>query len=162
MRVYIESTIPSYVVARPSRDLDQAARQRSAQLWWKNERHGHQLFVSDLVHAEISRGEPEMAQKRLALVAGIPVLSPLQSVETFATKIISGGVLPAFASVDAAHIALAAAHKMDILLTRNCRHIANAAIQSSLRRLAAEQGLQLPTICNPSELLKSGYEETDN
>ena len=54
MRVYIESTIPSYVVARPARDLLQAARQQLAKDWWEFEREKHELFTSQLVLDEIA------------------------------------------------------------------------------------------------------------
>jgi hypothetical protein len=54
---------------------------------------------------------------------------------------------------DAAHIALAIVHRMDILLTWNCRHIANASIGIPLRRLAEAEGRELPVICTPEELL---------
>ena len=65
MRVYVESTIPSYVVARPARDLLQAARQQLAKDWWEFEREKHELFTSQLVLDEIAFGDKEMAARRL-------------------------------------------------------------------------------------------------
>jgi hypothetical protein len=153
MRVYIESTIPSYVVARPARDLLQAARQQLAKDWWDLKRHEHELFISQVVLDEIASGEREMAQRRLALVASLTMLDLSTDAETLAESILRSGLLPAKADGDAAHIALATVHEMDILLTWNCRHIANAAIVGPLRRLVEGQGYTLPEIYTPEELL---------
>ena len=153
MRIYIESTIPSYVVARPARDLLQAARQQLTKDWWDLQRKTHELFTSQVVLDEIAAGEPEMAERRLELMDGITVLDLTPAAEALAGRILHSGLLPATADGDAAHIALATVHKLDILLTWNCRHIANASIVGRLRRLAETQGHTLPEIYTPEELL---------
>jgi hypothetical protein len=151
MRVYIESTIPSYVVARPARDLLQAARQQITCDWWEAQRERHELFTSQVVLDEIAEGEPLMAKRRLDLMSEIAVLDLSVQAELLAAGILTSGLVPSNADGDAAHIALATVHKMDILLTWNCRHIANAAIVGRLRRLVAGQGFTLPEICTPEE-----------
>ena len=153
MRIYIESTIPSYVVARPARDLLQAARQQLTRDWWELRRAQHELFTSQVVLDEIARGAPAMAEQRLALMNGIAVVRGTADAEILTQTILDSGVLPATADRDAAHIALATAYGMDILLTWNCRHIANAAIVGRLRKLVAKQGYTLPEIYTPEELL---------
>ena len=65
MRIYIESTIPSYVVARTARNLLQAARQQLTHDWWDWQREKHELFTSQIVLDEISAGERAMAERRL-------------------------------------------------------------------------------------------------
>ena len=130
MRIYIESTIPSYVVARPARDLLQAARQQLTRDWWDSQRKKHEIFASQIVLDEIAFGEKAMARLRLELLQGVPLLRVTDEVKEFARKILSSRLLPATADRDAAHIALASAYEMDILLSWNCRHIANAAIQA--------------------------------
>src|SRR5271155_563237 len=107
MRIYIESTIPSYVVARPARDLLQAARQQTSKDWWKLKRQQHELFTSQIVLDEISSGEAEMAQQRLAKLAGIPVLRGNEEAESLTVHILDSGLLPVSADRDAGHIALA-------------------------------------------------------
>lgn len=153
MRIYIESTIPSYVVARPARDLLQAARQQLTRDWWEFHREQHELFTSQVVLDEIAAGERTMAERRLELMAGLSLLISTPDVETLADDVLKSGLLPATADGDAAHIALATAYGMDILLTWNCRHIANAAIVGRLRKLVAERGYTLPEIYTPEELL---------
>ena len=158
MRIYIESTIPSYVVARPARDLLQAARQQLTKDWWDLKRATHELFTSQVVLDEITSGEAAMARQRLTVMAGITLLRSTDEAETLTQRILDSGLLPPDADRDAAHIALATVHEMDILLSWNCRHIANAAIQSRLRRLAEKSGFALPVLCTPDELIGELYE----
>jgi hypothetical protein len=152
MRVYIETTIPSYVVARPAADLQRRLRQETTKAWWETERAKHELFISEVVLKEISKGEAEMAQRRAALLQDFKSLALTDGVRELARTILSGGLLPASAAADATHIALASIHSMDILLSWNFRHIANAAIQPRLRRLVASCNSTLPVICTPHQL----------
>jgi hypothetical protein len=152
VQVYIESTIPSYIVARPGRDLLQAARQQLTREWWDFQRGKHELYTSQVALDEIAAGERGMAQRRLELMAGIRVLDLIPAAESLAERILRSGLLPVSADGDAAHIALATVHGMDILLTWNCRHIANATIEVRLRRLAQAHTYELPAICTPEEL----------
>lgn len=152
MRIYIESTIPSYVVARPARDLLQAARQQLTRDWWDMRREQHELFTSQITLDEIAAGERAMAQRRLELMKGIAVLDLTPSAESLADDVLKSGLLPSSANGDAAHISLATTHGMDILLTWNCRHIANAGIVRQLRRLVETKGYTLPEIYTPEEL----------
>src|SRR5207245_6453071 len=94
MRIYIESTIPSYVVARPARDLLQAARQQLTRDWWDLKRHKHELFASQVVLDEIAGGEAAMARKRLRLMAGIRILPPTDEAEDLTLRILDSGLLP--------------------------------------------------------------------
>ena len=161
MRIYLESTIPSYVVARPARDLLQAARQQLTRDWWDLQRQKHELFASQVVLDEVAFGEQAMAQLRMELLQGVPLLPVTEDVKDFARMIQTSGLLPVTADRDATHIALASAYELDILLSWNCRHIANAAIQARLRRLADAAGFTLPVICTPEELLENDNEHND-
>jgi hypothetical protein len=158
MRIYIESTIPSYVVARPARDIVQAARQQITRDWWEFRRADHELFTSQVVLDEVASGEMAKANERLALLAQIDLLDITDGAGALTKSILGSGLLPAAADRDAAHIALATVHEMDILLTWNCRHIANAAIQARLRKLADAAGFTLPVICTPEEMLENNHE----
>jgi hypothetical protein len=161
MRIYIESTIPSYVVARPARDLLQAARQQLTRDWWDLRRSRHELFTGQLVLDEIAIGEREMAKRRVELMAGIKLLQATDEARELTRNIMDARLLPAKAEGDGAHIALATVHEMDILLTWNCRHIANAFILGHLRRLIESCGYVAPTICTPEEFLQDFYEQED-
>jgi hypothetical protein len=70
------------------------------------------------------------------------------------------GVLPAKAQVDALHIAAVAHHRIQYLLTWNCRHIANAKILPRIHALLTDSGIPIPLICTPEEMLGDDTEET--
>lgn len=146
-------------MARPARDLLQAARQQTSKDWWELKRHQHELFTSEIVLAEIGDGEAVMAQLRLGVMNGIKLLQVTDDAEALTRRILDSGLLPLDADRDAAHIALATIYEMDILLSWNCRHIANASIQARLRRLAEQMGFALPVLCTPDEMTGELYEQ---
>jgi len=154
VRVFIETTIPSYLTAHPSKDILQLARQQVTREWWDNHRQAHALFTSQVVLDEAAKGDARQAEERLVILAHLTLIESLSRANELAQQILEAGILPRFAVQDAAIIALATVHRMDILLSWNCRHLANAAIQAPLRRLAAGQGFELPVICTPDELLE--------
>lgn len=136
----------------------QFGRQRITRDWWEQERHLHELYISQIVLNEIGTGDPEQAKRRLDLVESIPVLSAREEADALAEGMLSSALLPPNAAHDAAHIALASVHRMDILLTWNCRHIANMSNFPALRRIAENSGFKLPDIGTPEEMLGATYE----
>jgi hypothetical protein len=152
-RVYIETTIPSYLTARPSRDIVQAARQQLTREWWDVERRNYDLCISQIVLDEATAGDAEAAQRRLAVIDTLPLLDLTFEVDGLAETIMQSGLLPASASRDAVHIAVAAVHQVHFLLTWNCRHIANATIFRDLQHIIMSAGYDVPVICTPEELL---------
>ncbi len=153
-RLYLETTIPSYLVARRSRDLRLAADQETTQQWWESERHDYDLFISQSVVFEVSRGDVNFAATRLDRLRGIPLVPRTPEASTLITHLLTSGIIPAVAEVDAVHIGLAAAHRMDFLLTWNCRHINNHHIRARIERACVAFGLACPDICTPAELMK--------
>ncbi|MCU0784095.1 MAG: DNA-binding protein, partial [Verrucomicrobia bacterium] len=91
MRIYIESTIPSYVVARPAHDLLQAARQQLTKDWWDLKRAQHELFTSQVVLDEITDGEKAMAQQRLDVMAEIKLLDLTDEANALTKDILASG-----------------------------------------------------------------------
>ena len=152
-KVYIETTIPSYLTSRPSRDIIIAGHLQSTQDWWETERNEYGLYVSQLVIQECRAGDAEMAMQRLELLAGIEIIPILPGVTPLAERLVKAGPLPTKAAADAVHIATAAASGMDYLLTWNLRHIANAKMQDAIRDLCKEAGFRPPEICTPEELM---------
>ncbi len=152
-KLYLESTIPSYLVARPSRDVILAGQQKCTRDW-RNKRAAHfEMFVSDVVAEEIAAGEAAMAIKRLELIKPFVRLAANEKARALTHALIHGGPLPERAARDAAHIALSAAHGMHFLLTWNCTHIANAMMYGEMREICAAHGCDCPVICTPEELL---------
>jgi predicted nucleic acid-binding protein len=152
-RVYVETSVISYLTARPSRDLLSAAHQQVTLDWWDGRRQDFELFTSELVVAEARMGDSNAAQRRLGILRDIPLLPITEQARSLAVAIVRQGFLPAAALPDALHIATAAVHEMDYLLTWNCTHIANAEILPRIAPLCEEHGRTLPYICTPEELL---------
>ena len=152
-RIYIETTIPSYLTARPSRDIVQAARQQLTREWWDVERRNYDLCISQIVLDEVAAGDAEAAQRRMAVIDTLPLLDLTFEVDGLAETIIQSGLLPVSASRDAVHIAVTAVHQVHFLLTWNCRHIANATIFRDLQHVIMSAGYDVPVICTPEELL---------
>ena len=151
-RVYVETSVVSYLAARPSRNLVVAGQQQVTRDWWE-QRARFELFVSDAVIAEVSRSDSSAVQQRLALLDSVAVLTARVEAEALAASFITEAALPSKAAIDAVHVALAAVHGMDFLLTWNCTHIANAVIRPQLEVLCWRAGHRPPVICTPLELL---------
>lgn len=151
--VYIETSIPSYLTARPSRDVRAAAWQQITAQWWDEARDQYELFTSALVITEASDGHPDAAARRLEALQGIAELVIDKEIQAFSEKLIAEGGIPEVAKADALHVAVAAVHGMDYLLTWNCRHIDNAARKPVIRAICAASGYSYPEICTPMELL---------
>ena len=145
--IYLESSVVSYLAARPSRDLVVAGHQQVTRDWWETRRGECELFVSDAVVAECAAGDPTAAAERELFLAALPVLATTKEAEALADALLSAMALPKRAALDALHIALAAAHGIDILLTWNCAHIANPFMQPQIHAACVEFGVMPPTIC---------------
>jgi hypothetical protein len=152
-RVYLETTIVSYLTALPSPRLVQAAHQQITHEWWIR-RNRFEIYVSQAVIREAARGHAEAADRRLAALEGVPLLAIGADVLRLAERLLQARLVPAKAEVDAVHIAVAAIHGMDYLLTWNCSHIANAATRGKIEQTFRDLGLHPPLICTPEELLE--------
>jgi hypothetical protein len=157
--VYLETSIFGYLTGRPSRDLLVAARQQITERWWHDHRQRFELFISPVVKNEVGKGDPDAAQRRLSAMIGIPQLAVNAAVERLADQFIRDGVVPELAAEDAVHIALTAVHRIDYLLTWNCRHIDNAEKKPAIRAICAIVGYPCPEICTPDELMGESSDE---
>jgi hypothetical protein len=152
-KLYLETTVLSYLAARSSRDLIVAAHQQLTQEWWAAHRQEFDLYASQLVQQEAAAGDPEMADQRLALLTGAILLATTDAALELAAALVSRKAVPAKAAEDAAHIAIATVHGMDYVLTWNCKHIANARLHKAIGAVCADLGYELPVICTPEELM---------
>jgi hypothetical protein len=151
--VYLETTFVSYLVARPSRDLLVAAHQQVTQEWWANRRDEFTCYMSQTVIDESSAGDPTEIQKRLAVLATLTPLDVTPAAGALAQAILASGVLPSSAARDAVHVATAAVHAVDYLLTWNCKHLANAQIMRKIESVCRALGYRMPIICTADELM---------
>ena len=145
-RIYIETSIPSYLVSRRSRDLIAAANQELTQEWWETRKDDFDLVISEFVSGEAATGDPSAARDRLAAIAGIPELKITNEVGQLAQILIEKVPLPQKAQLDALHIAVATVHGIDYLLTWNCTHINNAELRPKIEALCRLEGYEPPII----------------
>jgi predicted nucleic acid-binding protein len=152
-KVYVETSVISYLAARPSRDAVTAGRQWITERWWETEREKYTLVVSELVEAECGRGDPELIARCQALLPMVSLFPVNERILELAKLLMAPGAVPEKAGPDAVHIAAAAVERCEYLLTWNFRHIANVRIRREVERILAKHGYNQTTICTPEELV---------
>ena len=151
---YLETTIIGHLSSRPSRLLLTAAIQQTTREWWDDHRHSYDLYVSRFVLDECLAGDLAAATERMRFLDGIAELDITEQVVELGDALMSTVPLPGKAQIDALHVATAAIHGVQYLLTWNCKHIANASLRPRIERACRETGYEPPTICTPQELLE--------
>ena len=152
--VYIESSVVSYLVSRPNRDLVVAAHQQITREWWDSALPGFEAYVSIFVLDEVGRGDPDAAKLRLASIGHLPLLEFGPEVDRLAKLYLAKLNIPGECEVDAYHMALASWHGMDYLVSWNCSHIASARVQRQLDLINSQEGIRTPVLCTPEELME--------
>jgi hypothetical protein len=154
-KLYVETSVVSYLAARRSRDLLIAARQEAtAELWSKLLSSGVTGYVSTLVHQEAQQGDPEQAQKRIEALSSLAVLDIDEEAQVLAEQILAAQVVPAEYPDDALHMAAAAVNGMDVLITWNFAHLNNPIARMRIRQIVEDNGYRCPEVCSPEELLE--------
>lgn len=151
--VYIETSIVSYLKQKPSPSVVVAARQLLTHEWWHYQRNEYELVTSQYVLDEAAAGDPKLSAERLELLRDIPILPLDPEIAKLAGELVARAILPKKATIDAIHIAIAAHHRVDYLLTWNCKHIANARILPRVHQVLLELKVPIPVICTPEEML---------
>jgi len=152
-KVYLETSVVSYITSRPARDVVVLAHQQLTREWWELRRSEFELFTSEVVAAEAERGDPDAARARREILRQTRQLSASEVAEQLVPALLRATGLPLKALADMAHIALATIHGMQYLLTWNCKHIANAAVRRTVVKTCRERGFEPPVICTPEELM---------
>lgn len=153
-KVYVETSVISYLTSRPHRDVVIAGHQQTTRDWWENRREAFNLVASQLVIQEASAGDTIAAQERLKALYEVELLETTEEAVLLAKTMIETGILPKKAAEDALHIAIAVTNGVDYLLTWNCKHIANAIIRRQVERVCRSRGYEPVNICTPEELLE--------
>jgi predicted nucleic acid-binding protein len=153
-RVYVETTVVSYLTSRPSRDVVILGRQQITRDWWEKDRADFELCTAQLVLQEAGTGDPEAAEDRLKILRPMVLLDTEEAAILLAQELLLAKALPAKAEDDALHIAVAAHQKIPYLLTWNCRHMANATMRPYIEAVCKSRGYRAPIICTPEELRK--------
>ena len=153
-KVYIETTVVSYLAARLSRNATMAARQQATRQFWHEHAHRFVLVISPTVISEVRRGDTEAIQHRLNLVSDITRLPMSGTISNLTQNLLNTGAVPRNAEADATHIAIAAVHNIEYLATWNYKHIANVHKRQHIEQVCRNSGFQPAIICTPAELIE--------
>ena len=153
-KVYVETTVVSYLTGRATRDLIVAAHHEETRSLWPRLTSEFATYISALVYEEAGRGNPEQAQKRLSAIEPFPVLDVDHDAQELASRLLLDKAVPEEFPEDAMHIAVAAVNGIDILLTWNFAHINNPFKKMLIRQAVENAGYRCPEICSPDELME--------
>jgi predicted nucleic acid-binding protein len=153
-KIYVETTVVSYLAGRATRDLVVAAHQEETRALWPRLASDFDTYISALVYEEAGRGNPEQVKKRLAAIEPFPVLDVEDDAQDLAERLLSDNAVPKEFPEDALHIAVAAVNGMDIVLTWNFAHINNPFQKMRIRQAVESAGYRCPEICSPDELME--------
>lgn len=151
--LYMETTIPSYLLAKSSRDLVATVRQEITRVWWRRDHARFTVFISDSVLEEAEQGDRRAAKKRLEFLDPFRVLEVTPDVERLTRLYLQKRIVPLEKPGDAAHLAFASIYEVQFLCTWNFKHLANAFTIHRLRELNEKEALFTPQVCTPEELL---------
>ncbi len=153
-RIYVETTVVSYLTARPSRDIMVAGHQDATREVWPQLSSKYETYISVLVFQEAGRGDPDQARMRIAAIEAFPMLDIDDEARSLAEKIILRKAVPSEHPEDALHIAVAAVNGMEVILTWNFAHLNNPFTRKMVRQVVEDEGYECPEISSPEELLE--------
>jgi hypothetical protein len=153
-KVYVETSVVSYLTAWPSGDLIIAARQKITRDWWRDAPARFELVASERVVVEASQGDAEAVMDRLTAIQGLPLLVASHEAQELVGKLVARHAVPSTELEDAMHIALAVVNGVEYLVTWNFKHIANAAMRAMINRICTDAGYDPTIICTPEELIE--------
>ena len=159
--IYIETSIVSYLREREESHVVAAARQILTKRWWSDERRKYTLVTSQYVIDEACMGDSVLAQERLLPLDDLPLLAVDPEILVLADALMSSAALPRKAEADALHIAIAAWHGVEYLLTWNCTHLANARTLPIIQRVLRDRDVVAPIICTPENLMSDDTQLDD-
>jgi len=155
--IYIETSIPSFFhETRQDRDLQ--SRRDWTRQWWALPRFDQEWVIGPPVISELEEAPPPKREHALALIADLPVLAYTIEIAEIVEVYFAHRLMPVEAQGDADHLALASFHNCDMLVTWNCKHLANANKFGHIHRINALLGLRTPALVTPLQLLEKDDE----
>ena len=158
-KVYLETTVISYLTAWPNRDVVIAGHQQVTREWWKSCPDRFEVVASELVVREAGEGDQDAVRDRLAVLNKVPLIQISEAALALARRLVGEAAIPKKAGEDALHLAIAATNGVEYLATWNCRHLANATMRERIEAVCRAAGYQPPIICTPEELLEVDFDD---
>lgn len=157
-KVYVETSFFSVCVTTRSNPLD-IGRREASNRWWAEQAGNFDLFISAEVARELDAPGFVQRERGLAMLDGLTALALTSTVYGFADVLVRERVMPGPAVAgDAVHVAAAAVHRMDYILTWNIRHLANPNKRTHLAVVCMRAGLMAPQLVTPDLLQVSDHE----
>lgn len=162
-RVYIETSVISYLTSRPSSNEGIRGCQYFTRYWWENfAEQQFELVSSPIVQQEVSLGDEAASEKRLDVLKKLTLLdAPKEILDSFSDDLINAGALPLKARVDSFHIAITAINNVEYLATWNFKHIANINKIPLIQQVCRKAGYQPPILCTPQQLLMEDFQHVE-
>ena len=155
LKVYCETSFWSYLKGHRTPLQRIAVKQAATLQWWQEIALNCEIYVSQHVGGESSKGHDADAARRAESMSGsISLDGSIPEVLALAQKLIEGHALPENEITDSAHIATAAVYGMDVLLTWNCTHMANPVTLPKTAMIVGGAGYVCPVIITPAEFLE--------
>lgn len=151
---YLETSFVSYLTGWVSTDKKVALDQAATRQWWEEEGARWRCVVSQAVFDEALAGDAEAAGRRMAALKGVEWEETTDEALALADTLVRAHALPEKARADAVHVASAAIRGADLLLTWNCRHIANPVMLPKIYSTLEKAGYKCPAIATPGQLLE--------
>ena len=161
LRVYVETSVVSYLTARIARDVVTSENQLATRDWWQEAPNRFDLVVSELVIQEASAGDPTAVRDRLAAIASLRILEADKESAKLSRSLIRGHAMTPHAESDAMHVAIAVANGVDYLVTWNLRHIANPRLIPQIDKACRARGYAPVMIRTPSQLRTFSMQDTE-
>jgi hypothetical protein len=151
--IYVETSIPSFYFETRLGVAENQARKNWTRRWWDKANAEDTLVTSLAVINELLAAPDPKRSDALGLIDQLTLLQDDPEVDNLVDAYIANKVMPSDASGDARHLALATWHKCDILVSWNCRHIANANKADHIHRINGRLGFETPKLITPLALL---------
>ena len=156
-RVYLETSFISACVTDRT-DPGSVHRRNVSREWWETQARRHVLFVSAEVIDELSQPGYRRSLEALSMIREIPFLPITDWTLKLAALFVREKVMPSPVAGDAVHVAVAAAHGVDYLVSWNVRHLANIRKMAHLREICRRKGVVSPLIVTPDLLWEVDHE----
>jgi hypothetical protein len=153
-KVYIQTSVVSYLTSIPSRDLIIASYQKTTYDWWHRSKNKFDCYISDFVTQEVSQGDQKAASLRLNVIKDIDILVVNDEISKLSDIYYKLLKIPEKSKIDAYHLAFAVWYNIDYLITWNCRHIANAINIKKINNYNLKNNIWIPVLCTPQELME--------
>ena len=155
LKVYCETSFWSYLAGGRTSDEKIARDQALTQKWWEDIAPKCEVFISQYVTGEAAKGSPTFAKRRAEVMFGTLFIDGLvEEVRNLARVLLDVHAVPESEPTDALHIASATLDSMDVLLTWNCKHMANPVALPKTISTISKAGYDCPIIITPAEFLE--------